>query len=313
MDKIEEAQLILESLGLDKRQSNRISGLTLLALANIKEDDSWSLATSPRLGVSKGIMQFIAENYNVVYAENSRESFRRQVLHFFIQHNIVEQNADDKTIPVNSSKNHYSLTEEFLEVLKLYGTPEWSVALESFIALGEDIRNKYLAVKEFELVPVLLPNGNKITLSSGLHNDLQKAIIEEFAPRFAQNAMLLYLGDTAQKDIVVEKEWLSKLGIPIDQHSKLPDVILYVEDKNWIYLIEAVTTHGPVSQKRINELEELFKGCKSGKVYVTAFPDMTIFKKYSNDIAWETEVWLMDLPDHMIHFNGDRFLGPRNK
>ncbi|MFS2517149.1 MULTISPECIES: BsuBI/PstI family type II restriction endonuclease [Parabacteroides] len=29
------------------------------------------------------------------------------------------------------------------------------------------------------------------------------------------------------------------------------------------------------------------------------------------DIAWETEVWIAENPGHMIHFNGDRFIGPR--
>lgn len=78
-----------------------------------------------------------------------------------------------------------------------------------------------------------------------------------------------------------------------------------------LFLIEAVTSHGPVSPKRLLELEAFLKDCKVGKVYVTAFPDMAEFKKHSGNIAWETEVWLMEVPDHMIHFNGDRFMGPR--
>lgn len=47
------------------------------------------------------------------------------------------------------------------------------------------------------------------------------------------------------------------------------------------------------------------------KVYVSAFPDFTEFKKHSTNIAWETEIWLVDFPEHMIHFNGDRLVGPR--
>jgi adenine-specific DNA-methyltransferase len=43
---------------------------------------------------------------------------------------------------------------------------------------------------------------------------------------------------------------------------------------------------------------------------VTAFPDRVTFRKFAKDIAWETEVWIADNPDHMIHFNGDKFLGP---
>ena len=59
------------------------------------------------------------------------------------------------------------------------------------------------------------------------------------------------------------------------------------------------------------ELEELLKNCKSGKVYVTAFPDFAGFNKNAKNLAWETEVWVMAFPDHMIHFNGDRFIRPR--
>lgn len=132
-----------------------------------------------------------------------------------------------------------------------------------------------------------------------------------FIPIFAEKAKVVYIGDTAKKDLFLESDILEKLSIPIDQHSKLPDVVIYDEQKDWLYLIEAVTSHGPVSPKRVIEIEEFLKDCKSGKIYVTAFPDFAEFKKHSKDIAWETEVWIVDFPDHMIHFNGDKFFGPR--
>ena len=28
-------------------------------------------------------------------------------------------------------------------------------------------------------------------------------------------------------------------------------------------------------------------------------------------INWDTEVWIAELPEHMIHLNGDQFMGPR--
>jgi hypothetical protein len=45
-------------------------------------------------------------------------------------------------------------------------------------------------------------------------------------------------------------------------------------------------------------------------VYVSAFPDGKTFGRYRRAIAWESEVWIADAPTHMIHFNGNRFLGP---
>jgi len=90
----------------------------------------------------------------------------------------------------------------------------------------------------------------------------------------------------------------------------MPDVIVYVESENWLVLIEAVTSHGPVNPKRRGELKTLFKGCSAGFVFVTAFLDRQAMVKYLGDISWETEVWVADAPTHLIHFNGERFLGP---
>lgn len=91
----------------------------------------------------------------------------------------------------------------------------------------------------------------------------------------------------------------------------MPDVVLYKEDKNWIYFVEAVTSVGPVDFKRILELKELTKNVQAGKIFVTAFPDFKTYKKFLETLAWETEIWIAEIPDHMIHLNGDKFLGPR--
>lgn len=311
MSKLTEAQEILKTLGLPPAQYNEMAGLTFLAICNIKENDSWANATRHSLGVTKGIMIFVNDNYNKTYAPNTRETFRRQVLHQFVQARVVDYNPDEPNLPVNSPKAHYALTKEVLEVVKAYGTENWKKEVDNFIATVGKLSEVYLKERDLIQIPVQLANGDVIKLSAGKHNEVQAAIVEKFAPRFANGGTLLYLGDTAKKDLYVDEKTLKELGIPIDQHSKLPDVVIYDATRNWLFLIEAVTSHGPVSPKRIVELEEFLKNCKVGKVYVTAFPDMTEFKKHSNNIAWETEVWLMEVPDHMIHFNGDRFMGPR--
>jgi hypothetical protein len=311
MSKLIEAQEILRTLGLPPAQYNELAALTFLAICNIKEEDDWSTSTRQSLRVTKGIMTFVNDNYNKSYAPNTRETFRRQVLHQFVQARIVDYNPDRPGLPVNSPNAHYAITEEVLDVVKTYKTENWEESVEHFIATVGKLSEVYLKERELILIPVKLPTGEILKLSSGKHNEVQAAIVEQFAPRFANGGTLLYLGDTAKKNLFVNENMLKELGIPIDQHSKLPDVVIYDTERNWLFLIEAVTSHGPVSPKRIVELEEFLKDCKVGKVYVTAFPDMTEFKKHSNNIAWETEVWLMEVPDHMIHFNGDRFIGPR--
>lgn len=311
MSKIEEAQEILRALGLPPAQYNEMAALTFLAVCNIKENDKWAKVTRQSLGVTKGIMTFVNENYGKSYAPNTRETFRRQVLHQFVQARVVDYNPDNPSLPVNSPRAHYALTSEVLEVVKTYKSRNWKNALKNFIDTVGKLSEVYLKERELIQIPVVLQNGEILKLSAGKHNEVQAAIVEQFAPRFANGGTLLYLGDTAKKDLFVDENGLKDLGIPIDQHSKLPDVVIYDNKRKWLFLIEAVTSHGPVSPKRLLELEDFLKNCKVGKVYVTAFPDMSEFKKHSNNIAWETEVWLMEVPDHMIHFNGDRFMGPR--
>lgn len=152
-------------------------------------------------------------------------------------------------------------------------------------------------------------NGEDFTFSPGDHNRLQKAIIEEFAPRFAPDSECLYVGDTIENDLVKNEGKLRELGFTITLHDKMPDVVLYSEEKKWLYFIESVTSVGPMEPKRIKEIEEMTTGVTAGKIYVTAFLDFKTFKKFSETLAWETEVWIADMPDHMIHLNGDKFLG----
>lgn len=311
MSKIEEAQAILKELGLPEAQQNEISGYTLLALCNIKENDKWSNAFRQSHGVSKGIMAFIAENYGKEYAPNTRETFRRQVLHQFVQAGIADYNPDIPNLPVNSPRAHYAISAKALETIKTFGTKKWKNSVVQFKnEIGELIK-KYSKERKLSRVPITLPNGKVLLLSPGKHNLVQAAIVEEFASRFAKGSILLYLGDTEQKNLHIDKKKLTSIGIPITEHSKLPDVVIYDESKKWLYLIEAVTSHGPMSPKRIVELEDFLINCKAGKIYVSAFPDFSEFKKHTKNIAWDTEVWIMEFPEHMIHFNGDRFLGPR--
>ena len=139
---------------------------------------------------------------------------------------------------------------------------------------------------------------------------LIKAVIEQFAPRFAPGSVVVYAGDTGAKWGYFDKDLLRKFGVTVDSHGKMPDVVLHFTERNWLLLVESVTSHGPVDGKRHGELSKLFSGSTAGLVYVTAFPNRQIMGRYLGEIAWETEVWVADAPSHLIHFNGVRFLGP---
>jgi hypothetical protein len=139
---------------------------------------------------------------------------------------------------------------------------------------------------------------------------LIRDIIESFAARFAPGAVLIYAGDTGEKWGYFEEELLAELGVIVEGHGKMPDVVLHYPDRDWLLLVESVTSHGPVDGKRHAELAKLFASSTAGLVYVTAFPNRSVMSRYLGEIAWETEVWVADAPSHLIHFNGERFLGP---
>ncbi|MCF8254885.1 MAG: restriction endonuclease [Bacteroidia bacterium] len=311
MDKLEEAKLLLHNFGLPKQQCNDISAYTLLALCQLRGQDEWKDAKSISLGVSKGIMSFIADNYGRFYKPNTRETVRRQVLHQFVQASLALYNPDIPDLPPNSPRVHYAISDLALKVIRSNGSEDFESQMNEFHSKSGTWKEKHTKIRKLNSVPITLNDGKEILLSPGKHNLVQKAIVEQFAPRFAPNSILLYIGDTEKKEVIFEQKIFKEIGINIDSHSKLPDVILFDRSKNWLFLIEAVTSHGPVSEKRMFEIEEVLKDCTAGRVYVTAFPDMKEFRKYFHEIAWESEVWVTEIPDHMIHFNGDRFMGPR--
>ncbi len=305
MGKIDEAREFLQLVGMPRAQQADICCYVILAMAGIKPDMVWSEATNDWIRIHD-IIQFANTYYGVAYAENSRETFRKQALHRFRTAALAEDNG----MATNSPNYRYRLTEETLQMLKTMKTSEWGKYLQRFLQYHERLVDIYASKKKMTMMPVKI-NGTDFSFSVGKHNELQKAIIEEFAPRFAPNSECLYVGDTIEKDLVKNIEKLTELGFEITLHDKMPDVVLHREDKNWIYFVESVTSVGPMDPKRILEITEMTQGVAAGKIFVTAFLDFKTYKKFSGELAWETEVWIAEMPEHMIHLNGDKFLGPR--
>ena len=311
MASVKEAQEILEALGMPPPQCNSMSGMTLLALCGLATDSTWSKAIRRPCTITKGIMDYIQEHFGINYAANTRETFRRQVLHQFIQGRIADYNPFNPELPTNSPNTHYAITKAALAVVQLHGTKRWKTAVAKFRQKHGVLTELYGRDRDIVKVPIRISDGTEYRLSPGKHNEVQKSIIEEFAPRFAPGARLLYLGDTAKKDLFIDEDGLTHSRISITDRGKLPDVILYDDNRDWLFLIEAVTSHGPMTPKRIVELEKILVGSASSPIYLSAFPDFTEFRQHMREIAWETEVWIASSPDHMIHYDGNRFLGPK--
>ena len=295
-------------MGLPREQRNQRSALTLLCLLDLKPDTPWLAAANPLRGITP-IMECIAEHYGRKYAPNTRETVRRFTVHQFEQAGLVVKNPD-RPRPVNSPDNVYQVEASALALLRTYGSAEWATSLAAYLETRQTLLQKYAATRLMRSVPVTVQGRAVLRLSPGGQSVLIKEIIEKFCAYYAPGGELLYVGDAGDKFLVWEADRLAELGVVVDQHGKMPDVVVFHRQKGWLLLIEAVTSHGPVNAKRHAELKELFAGAKVGLVFVTAFLDRRTMAKYLPDISWETEVWVAEAPTHLIHFNGERFLGP---
>jgi hypothetical protein len=256
------------------------------------------------------MMTYFDAHYGKKYAPNSRETVRRQTIHQFLDAGIVTINPDDSGRATNSQYSVYQIEPGLLKLLRTYGTSEWDKGLQTYLSSVDTLKKKYAQEREMKRIPIQVAKDKTITLSPGGQNILVERIVTDFCEIFTGGGRLVYVGDTADKWAYFDKSLLESLGVAIEIHGKMPDVVVYIEQKNWLVLIEAVTSHGPVNPKRRGELRTLFKGCRAGIVFVTAFLDRQAMMKYLGDISWETEVWVADAPTHLIHFNGERFLGP---
>ena len=307
--KIGEALALLNDLGLPRQQQNERSALTLLSLLGLKPDTAWEDASDPLMGITP-MMDFFSEHYSKRYAPNTRETVRRQTVHQFLQAALIVANPDKPSRPTNSSKAVYQIEPSALKLLRDFGKPGWKRYLQKYLRTLKTLKKLYARERDMRRLPIQLANGEEIRLSPGGQNVLVKKILDDFCPLFTPGGRIVYVGDTQAKWAYFDSSALTVLGLEIEEHGKMPDVVVHHTEKNWLVLIEAVTSHGPVNPKRRWELKELFSKSTAGLVFVTAFLDRRAMLKYLNDISWETEVWVADSPTHLIHFNGERFLGP---
>jgi hypothetical protein len=307
--KIQEATEILKALGFGPKQSNETAGYVFLALLDLKPSQPWSAAGNPLRGITP-IIEFIRDAYGVSYAPNTRETIRDEAVKYFAEAGMLLRNPDNPARPTNSGNTVYQVETSALALLHTHRTKVWEQQLQEYLASRETIRHELARKRNLARIPLKLPSGETVTLSPGGQNPLIKKIVEEFCPRFAPGATVVYIGDAENKFLHLDAAYLNGLGVVIAPAAKMPDVAVHDTQRNWLLLIEAVISAGAVDAKRRKELKELFKGCNAGLVFVTAFENRQGFGRFQNHISWETEVWIATDPDHVIHFDGERFLGP---
>jgi hypothetical protein len=307
---INEALDILESVGIPVDKTARTlerMAVCFLAVAGVTHN--WKEAKEKTNLKSRAIITFVNKHFEEHISSGSYDDIRRKDLKLLILADIVENSGVNKGSATNDPTRGYALQTDFKNLIVTYKTNLWDNALKAFNknkpSLSEILERK----RNIEKIPVKLPNGKPLELSLGEHNVLQKEIIEQFLPRFGSDCIVLYIGDTSNKSLYIEIEGLKNLNFFELSHDELPDIIAYSKKNNWLYLIEAVHSSGPMSETRVLELKKMLKDCKAELIFVTSFLTRLEFRKWMLDVAWETEVWIADNPDHLVHFNGHKFLG----
>ena len=309
---INEALYILESVGIpmntkSERGLERMA-VCFLAVANITKD--WSKAKESTNLKSRDIINFVNKFFQENISSGSYDDIRRKDLELLVLSDLIVNSGVNKGSATNDPTRGYALHSDFKKLITLYKTDNWDKSLKSFNKKRPNLAELLSRKRNLIKIPVKLPNGKPLDFSLGKHNELQKEIIEQFLPRFGNDCIVLYIGDTSNKLLHIETEELKKLNFFELSHDELPDIVAYSKKNNWLYLIEAVHSSGPMSETRVLKLKKVLKDCKAELIFVTAFLTKAEFRKWMLDIAWETEVWTADNKDHLVHFNGHKFLGP---
>ncbi|OQY54589.1 MAG: restriction endonuclease [Candidatus Parabeggiatoa sp. nov. 2] len=293
-----------------ERRRERMA-MAFLAVAGVT--NAWKNAQGleeKRAVKTRDIISFINEHFEENISSGSYDDIRRKDLRMLVLAGFIINSADNPNAATNDPTRGYSLAPHFKNLIIHYKTNHWKSQLQKYVANHDSLKTRLARTRNIEKVPVTLPNGRLLELSAGQHNILQKQIVEEFLPRFGKGCQILYIGDTSNKMLFMDEKTLEMLNFSIGPHEELPDIISYNASKNWLYLIEAVHSSGAINEVRLLELKELTKNCPVDVIYVTTFLSKKEFKKWIVEIAWETEVWIADNPDHLIHFDGHKFLGP---
>lgn len=282
-----------------------------MAVGQIKSNFSEALSSDDgHFLKSREIIAFENTHYKERIADSSYDDVRRKDLKLLVESGIVVNSSATVDQATNNPSRGYALIPAFTELLHNYGTDKWSNSLAVFVQKVQSLKEELERRRELQKVAVTLPGGKVISLSYGEHNDLQKAIIESFLPIYGFNAVVLYVGDTANKFLHLDQEALEQLKFFVLEHEELPDVVAYSAEKNLLYLIEAYHSTGEWSEVRVRKVKRKLEesGCTANVVFFTAFENKNVFRQKAKDIAWETEVWIADAPEHLVHFNGYKFL-----
>ncbi len=301
---LQRIQQFLQVIGFPERRNTRQTAVCIYALLN----------TAPRSGLVMGkkclnegarihdILEFARQDLGISVAENTRETYRKHSLKPLLAHFLITRHST----AVNDPNTHYVLNRSFEEALCQALQEPDEEARNAIASRWAKVFGRELSIPAPGAVSAVTVrvNDQVIILSPGRHNRLIRDIIQEFAPGFIDQPRVLCVSDAAHKLRYVSEK-VKELNLVVGEHEKLPDVLLYSASRNIVYVVEAVTRAGPIDEARITDIEQtLLAGRKPGfgLEYFTAFPDRGTFRRFVEDIAWGTQVWLAAEPFGLILF-----------
>ena len=256
---------------------------------------------------TRDIIVFENEHYGEHISSGSYDDIRRKDLKMLVDEGFVVNSSELDQAATNNPNRGYTLSAPFANLLRVYGTSKWDERLAYFIEIHQKTKEELARKRAMERIPVTLPSGLTLELSTGEHNLLQKKIVEDFLSLFGMGAEVLYIGDSSDKYLHRDTEALQQLHVSLE-HGTLPDIVAYSREKNLLFLIEAYHSSNPMNNERVSSLRQLVADCGASVVYVTAFLSKSEGLKHLKEIAWDTEVWFANEPEHMMHLNGYKFL-----
>ena len=313
---IREALHIVESLGIPIDDLTDIRkekiAMALLAVGDVKTSKEWAKikdANKPYAVTTKQMIDFYNQHLEDSTSKGSYDYVLRHGLKRLLIAGIVVQSKPDSNL--SDSTRGYRISVEYSKIIRTYHQKDWAQQVSIFNRSHKTYAERLAQTRDIPKITVRTADGQEFQLKDGEHNLIQQQIIQEFLPRFGYGSKILYCGDSDNKyGVINETDAMAKLGINDISQGKLPDVVAYSESKDWILLIEAYHSSNPITAERKYELEQMMGNAASKCVFVTAFNNHDAYHSCPEDIAWETEIWIATEPDHMIHRNGHRFMGP---
>ncbi len=246
------------------------------------------------------------------YKENTRESIRDETINGLKDLGVVKIKAD---VPTTSSKGRYALSKSFSQLFSPLATSK-DIALWQKEFLSESHLAKIRIMSRLEQkdeISIDLPSGTIKKMKPGPSSTITKEVIESFASIHLKQPAVIWISESGNKVIQEDSKLMERIGLPIDQKSILPDIVLadLGRSKLLLIFIEVVATDGPFDQYRKDAILTMCSKAgfaKNQALFISAFKDRNSgpLKRRFSAIAADSLIWCVSEPDTLIWIGRDQ-------